>query len=80
MSAILSSLTHPQELASLFRFLLKDKQAKYKEYSDLPNETDPNYSFAICYYLLNKTVKVVNWRADLLRLWSSHSIKNFAIR
>lgn len=55
-AALVASLFHPSEMAALLRykFLSADK-TQYKDVSSLPPPSDPSYSYALCYYYLNKT-------------------------
>ena len=46
------------ETVALFKYWLNSQTSSeimYKNHSDLPPATDPNYSYASCYYYLNKT-------------------------
>lgn len=54
--ALLASALHPSEVAALLRykFLAADK-TQFRDVSTLPPPSDPSYSYALCYYYLNKT-------------------------
>ena len=56
MQALLASIYYPSEVYSLlqYKYLLPDKTL-YKSVKELPPVGDLNYSFALCYYYLNKT-------------------------
>jgi farnesyl-diphosphate farnesyltransferase len=54
--ALLASVFHPSEVGALLRykFLSADK-TQFREVSSLPPPSDPSYSYALCYFYLNKT-------------------------
>jgi farnesyl-diphosphate farnesyltransferase len=54
--AFLASFNHPSEILALLKYKYgsQDKTV-YKELASLPLLTDPSYSYAKCYYYLNKT-------------------------
>jgi farnesyl-diphosphate farnesyltransferase len=56
MEALVASLDHPSEVYALlqYKFTLQDKTL-YKTADSLPAPNDPSYSYALCYYYLNKT-------------------------
>ncbi|KAJ3104974.1 Farnesyl-diphosphate farnesyltransferase [Phlyctochytrium bullatum] len=56
-SAILKSILHPSEIAAMLHYKLSvsDNATRYQKLDAVPPKGSPDYTYAMCYYFLNKT-------------------------